>query len=67
MAEDTGTGKRAPGKLGKTITTVGVAMLAISILLAIGGVEGATMHNILQIGGIGIAVIGWILWRVVKV
>ena len=56
--------KKAPGKVGKTVATVGAVMLAGSILLPIGG---PTMINILQFGGVAVGVIGIVLWRIVKV
>jgi hypothetical protein len=59
MAGDAGN-----AKLGKRIATVGIAIFAVSIFLAIAGTEVATINNILQIGGIGLAVIGLVLWRI---
>lgn len=59
--------KDAPGKRGKTVATVGAAMIAGSIVLALLGFGGPTLHNILQLGGIGVGVVGIILWRIVKV
>lgn len=52
--------------MGKTITTVGVGMFALSIVLAFAGVEGANLHNVLQLGGLSVAVVGLIVWKVVK-
>jgi hypothetical protein len=52
--------------IGKMVTTIGVAMFAISIVLAFAGVSGALFHNVMQIGGLVIAVIGVVLWKVMK-
>lgn len=38
--------------VGKTITTIGVGMFTLSIILVFVGVSGATLHNVLQLGGI---------------
>jgi hypothetical protein len=56
----------AKRSIGKTVTTIGVAMFAISIALAFAGVSGALFHNVMQIGGLVIAVIGVVLWKVMK-
>ena len=58
--------RASPPGLGKKITTLGVAMFTTSIVLAMVGVSGALFHNTLQIGGIAIAVVGLILWKVLK-
>jgi len=59
--------ENAPGPLGKKVATVGAAMIAGSIVLGLVGVGGETMHNILVLGGVGLGVIGIVLWRIVKV
>jgi len=56
----------AKGSTGKMITTVGAAMIAGSIILALVGVQGATFHNVLQLGGIAIGIVGIVIWRVLK-
>ena len=55
------------GVWGKRIATLGAGMLALSVVLVFLGVSGATMHNILQLGGIGILIIGLVLWKAVKI
>lgn len=57
---------KPPKTWGEKIATLGVAMVAISIVLAFAGVSGATFHNIMQLGGIVIAIVGVILWKVAK-
>jgi hypothetical protein len=57
---------KTPGTLGKKIATVGAAMIAVSILLALLGI-GGTLHDVLQYGGLGAGVVGIVLWRIVKV
>ncbi|MEW5858847.1 MAG: hypothetical protein AB1861_15900 [Cyanobacteriota bacterium] len=52
---------------GKIILTIGLGMIAVSIVLIFLGISGAMLHNILQLGGIAVAVVGFILWKVVKV
>ncbi len=52
---------------GKIVLTIGLGMIAVSIVLSFLGISGATLHNILQLGGIAVAVVGFILWKVVKV
>lgn len=59
-------GENAPGTLGKKIATVGAAMIAVSILLALFGI-GGTLHDVLQYGGLAAGVVGIVLWRIVKV
>ena len=51
---------------GKQIATVGAAMIAGSVILGLAGVQGATFHNALQLGGIGIGIVGIVMWRVLK-
>ena len=55
-----------PVYLGKTIAIIGVGMVALSIILIFIGVSGAVFHNVLQIGGVVIAVVGVIMWRFMK-
>ncbi len=52
---------------GKIVLTIGLGMIAVSIVLIFLGISGAVLHNILQLGGIVVAVVGFILWKVVKV
>jgi hypothetical protein len=56
----------SPPSWGKKITTLGVGMVTFSIILAFAGVSGAVLHNTLQLGGFAIAVVGWILWKILK-
>lgn len=51
---------------GKRIATVGATMLAASVALAFTGVAGAMLHNTLQLGGIGLLVIGLVIWKLLK-
>lgn len=57
---------KPPKTWGEKIATLGAAMFAISIVLAFAGVSGATFHNIMQMGGIALGVIGAIMWKVLK-
>jgi len=57
---------KPPKTWGEKIATLGAAMFAISIVLAFAGISGATFHNIMQLGGLALAVVGVILWKVVK-
>ena len=64
-------GPQAPSptkrSLGKTITTIGVGMFALSmVLIYVLGVSGAMLHNVLQLGGLLLAVIGLVMWKVLK-
>lgn len=59
--------KNEPGRRGKTVATIGAAMIVGSILLALAGIGGPTLHNVLQLGGVGLGVLGIVLWRIVKV
>lgn len=52
--------------VGKTITTIGVGMFALSIVLVFVGVSGAVLHNVLQGGGILLAIVGLVIWKVLK-
>lgn len=58
-----GTTKRS---VGKTITTIGVGMIALSIVLVFAGVSGAVLHDVLQIGGLLLAIAGLVVWKVLK-
>ena len=55
------------GKLGKLIATIGAGMFAVSIVLVYAGISGKSLHNILQLGGLGALIIGLILWKAVKI
>ena len=55
-----------PKSVGKIITTLGVAMFTLSIILTFAGVPGALFHNVMQLGGIVIAVIGLVVWKIIK-
>ena len=59
--------KKESDGLGKKIATVGAVMIAVSILLGLFGIGGEMFHNILILGGVGLGVVGIILWRIVKV
>lgn len=59
-------GTKPPKTWGEKIATLGAAMFAISIILAFAGVSGATFHNIMQLGGIVLAIVGVIMWKVLK-
>lgn len=52
--------------VGKTIATIGVGMIALSIILVFVGVSGAVLHNVLQIGGLLLAIGGLVVWKVLK-
>lgn len=52
--------------VGKTIATIGVGMIALSIILVFAGVSGAVFHNVLQVGGLVLAIVGVVVWRVLK-
>jgi len=52
--------------LGKTITTIGVSMIALSIVLGFVGVSGALFHNVMQLGGLVAAIAGLVVWKVLK-
>ncbi|MBD1942345.1 hypothetical protein H6F50_08245 [Coleofasciculus sp. FACHB-712] len=52
---------------GKIVLSIGLGMIAVSIVLVFLGISGAVLHNVLQLGGIAVAVVGFILWKVVKV
>ena len=46
------------------MVTIGALMLMTSLVLSFGlGIPGAALHDTLQIGGLALAVIGWILRR----
>ncbi len=51
---------------GRQIATLGALMIASSLILAMFGVKGATMHSVLEFGGIGIGLVGIVMWRVLK-
>ncbi len=55
-----------PGSWGKRLAALGVSMIALSIILGLAGVSGALFHNIMQLGGIAIAVVGVVMWKVLK-
>ena len=55
-----------PKTVGKKLTTLGLGMLTTSIILVFAGVSGAMLHNVLQVGGIGIALVGFVIWKVFK-
>lgn len=57
---------KPPKTWGEKIATLGAAMFAISILLAFAGVSGAMFHNIMQMGGIVLGIVGVIMWKVLK-
>lgn len=59
--------KNEPGQRGKMVATIGAVMIAGSVLLALVGIGGPTMHNVLVFGGVGLGVVGIVLWRIVKV
>jgi len=63
---DTANEDKKSGSLGKKICTLGVAMVTSSVILAFAGVSGAQLHNVLQIGGIAIAIVGVVMWKVLK-
>jgi uncharacterized membrane protein len=65
MTEDAKAIKK-PKTLGDKVLFVGVAMFSISIILALVGVSGALFHNIMQIGGFALALIGVIMRRELK-
>ena len=52
---------------GKIVLTIGLGMIAVSMVLVFLGISGAVLHNVLQLGGIAVAVVGFILWKVVKI
>ncbi|MDX2219890.1 MAG: hypothetical protein SF172_12780 [Burkholderiales bacterium] len=57
---------KPPKTWGEKIATLGAAMFAISIILAFAGVSGAMFHNIMQLGGIVLGIVGVIMWKVLK-
>lgn len=60
--------EKKSGKIGKTIATIGVSAIAISFVLGlVFRIPGATLHNVLQLGGLALGVVGVILWRFVKI
>jgi hypothetical protein len=56
----------SPAGWGKKITTLGVGMVTTSIILVFAGVSGAALHNTLQLGGLAIAVVGLVVWKILK-
>lgn len=66
-----GSGKSAPsaaGAKGKAIATVGASMIAASVIMGVFlGIPGATMHNILQLGGLLLGGVGIVMWRMLKI
>lgn len=52
--------------MGQIVLTVGLAMLAAGLLLPmlVGSAISPTGYNILQLGGIGLAIVGAILRKV---
>lgn len=54
--------------MGKAITTVGVTMLAIGLVLPflVGPAIPPLGYNILQLGGIGVAVVGVVIGKSAK-
>ena len=51
---------------GKQIATVGAAMIAGDFILGLVGVQGAVLHNSLVFGGVGLGVVGIVMWRALK-
>jgi hypothetical protein len=51
---------------GKQIATVAAAMIAGEVILGLVGVQGAVLHNALLFGGVGLGVVGIVMWRVLK-
>jgi hypothetical protein len=50
-------------RLGKWGATVGGAMLVLSLILMLAGISSRILHNILQFGGVGLLVVGFLFWR----
>lgn len=57
---------KPPKTWGEKIATLGATMFALSIVLAFVGVSGAMFHNIMQLGGIVLAIVGLVMWKVLK-
>lgn len=58
--------QRRTGVIGKGMTSVGVIMLAASFILGFASVGGAGLHNFLQFGGIVLLLLGYVVWKVLK-
>jgi hypothetical protein len=50
-------------RLGKWGATIGGAMLVLSLFLMFAGISVKMLHNILQFGGVGLLVVGFLFWR----
>lgn len=57
---------KPPKNLGDKIATLGAAMFIISVVLIFAGVSGAVLHNILQLGGIALVIVGLIMRKKLK-
>ena len=50
--------------VGKTMTAIGLAMIVLSMaLIFVFAVGGAMLHNVLQIGGLALAIVGAVVWK----
>ena len=50
-------------RLGKWGATIGGIMLVLSLILMLAGVSGRILHNILQFGGVGLLIVGFLFWK----
>lgn len=54
--------KKKAGPIGTGIALLGTASLVSSLVMAmVFGITGATMHNVMQLGGILVAITGYVL------
>ncbi len=72
MGDTNSQSEKKEGKIGKAITTLGLAMLAMTVVLMVAGAffgifAPPIVGNVLGTGGLALAVIGWIMWRLVKI
>ena len=64
------TDQRAPRgepRIGKALASLGVVALATSIILGFTNIGGTGFHDVLQFGGIGLLLGGYVVWKVIKV
>ena len=54
----------AEGPIGKAITTIAALCIASSIIMSyFSDIGSAQLHEVMQVGGAVVGVIGWLMWR----